>query len=198
MKVRVVPHDPNWSAAFAAEAERIRSALGGMVVAIHHIGSTAIPGISAKPIIDILLEVEDILTLEARSVALVGLGYEAKGEFGISGRRFFSKESAAGVRTHQIHAFARGSSGSDRLLAFRDYMIAQPEVARSYSLRKQRLASSHPDDIEAYMDGKDAFIKEPEAKAIMWRRKAQAGGANRSQPIRSETNSTPSAARSRR
>ena len=170
MKVRVVSYDPGWSSEFAAEAERIRSVLGGVAVAIHHIGSTAIPGLSAKPIIDMLLEVDTIQALEAHSPALVGMGYEAKGEFGIPGRRFFRKESAAGVRTHQIHAFERGSAGSERHIAFRNYMISHPDEAQAYSLLKQQLAVSHPDDIEAYMDGKDSFIKEHEAKAVLWMR----------------------------
>ena len=179
MKVCVVPHDPRWSAEFAAEAERIRSALGSLEVAVHHIGSTAIPSISAKPIIDILLEVGDLRALDSRSSDVTGLGYEAKGEFGIAGRRYFRKASAEGVRTHQIHAFERGSAGVERHLAFRDYMITHPDEAKAYSLLKERLATSHPEDIEAYMDGKDSFIKDHQTRAINWKRKANpAAGAN--------------------
>ena len=173
MKVHVAPHDPGWSAEFMVEEARIRSVLGAMATAVHHIGSTAIPGIFAKPIIDILLEVADIQKLDSRSSELGDLGYEAKGEFGIAGRRYFRKESATGVRTHQIHAFKRGSPAVERHLAFRDYIIAHPNIAQSYSLLKQRLAAAHPNDIEAYVDGKDSFIKEHEAKAIIWKRKAQ-------------------------
>ena len=176
MKVHVAPYDPSWPTQFTTEAECIRAALGGVAVAVHHIGSTAIPEIFAKPIIDILLEVDDIQTLDAFSSALADLGYEAKGEFGIPGRRYFRKESSEGVRTHQIHAFERGSPASERHLAFRDYMIGQPTIAQSYSLLKKRLAASHPDDIEAYMDGKDSFIKEHEGKAIIWKNKAQQAG----------------------
>jgi len=176
MKLCVVPYNPNWAAECAAEAERIRSVLNGVDLAIPHIGSTAIPGISAKPIIDILLEVDDIQTLEGYSSALAGPGYEAKGEFGSPGQRYFRKESVSGVRTHQIHAFERGSAGSERHLAFRDYMITHPDEAQAYSLLKRRLAASHPDDIEAYMDGKDSFIKEHEARAIIWKRNAQPKG----------------------
>jgi GrpB-like predicted nucleotidyltransferase (UPF0157 family) len=173
MKVHVAPYDPSWLTEFTAEAQRIRAALGGVAVAVHHIGSTAIPGIFAKPIIDILVEVDDIRTFDAFSSAFAGLGYEAKGEFGIPGRRYFRKESTEGVRTHQIHAFERCSPASERHLAFRDYMIGRPAIAQSYSLLKQQLAASHPDDIEAYMDGKDTFIKEHEEKALIWKNKAQ-------------------------
>jgi GrpB-like predicted nucleotidyltransferase (UPF0157 family) len=178
MKVHVAPYDPSWPAKFTSEAECIRAALGSMAVAVHHIGSTAIPGIFAKPIIDMLLEVEDIQAFDALSSALTELGYEAKGEFGIPGRRYFRKESTEGMRTHQIHAFEKGSPASERHLAFRDYMIGQPAIAQSYSLLKQQLAASHPDDIEAYMDGKDSFVKEHEAKAITWKKDAQLRGAS--------------------
>ena len=109
MKVHVVPHNPTWKIQFETEAARIRAALSDLGAVVHHIGSTAIPEIWAKPIIDILLEVEDVIALDAYASRLVEFGYEAKGEFGIPGRRYFRKDSADGVRTHQIHAFACGS-----------------------------------------------------------------------------------------
>ncbi len=162
-------YDPAWQGAFEAEADEIARALGDIVVALHHIGSTAIPGIYAKPIIDMLLEVDEIGRLDDRSAALERLGYEAMGEFGIPGRRYFHKEDASGTRTHHVHAFQADSPEIERHLAFRDYMIAHPEAARQYGALKRRLAREHPDDIEAYMDGKDPFIKEHEAGALAWR-----------------------------
>jgi len=173
MKVLVVPYNWTWPLEFMAEANRIRSSVGVVIVAVHHIGSTAIPGIFAKPIIDILMEVNDVLALDRHTSALTDLGYEAMGEFGIAGRRYFRKDSAGGVRTHQVHAFEGGNPAIERHLAFRDYMIAHPVIAQSYSLLKQQLAATHPNDIEAYMDGKDSFIKEHETKSILWKRKSQ-------------------------
>jgi GrpB-like predicted nucleotidyltransferase (UPF0157 family) len=175
MRVRVVPPDPTWKARFAAEADLIRSALGDFPATIHHIGSTAIPGIYAKPVIDILLEVADVTALDTRATGLIELGYEAMGEYGIPGRRYFRKNSTAGVRTFLIHAFERDRNGHERHLAFRDYMIAHPSLARTYSDLKRKLADAHPDDIEGYMDGKDAFIKEHEALAIRWKKTMTAG-----------------------
>jgi GrpB-like predicted nucleotidyltransferase (UPF0157 family) len=169
MHIQVVPHDPAWRGQFENEAERIAAALGEIVVRLHHIGSTAIPGIGAKPIIDMLLEVRQIARLDDRRSALEALGYEGLGEFGIRGRRYFRKNDAAGVRTHQIHAFAAGSQEIERHLAFRDYMIAHYTAAQAYSALKQQLAQAHPDDLQAYMEGKNAFIKEHEAKALAWR-----------------------------
>jgi GrpB-like predicted nucleotidyltransferase (UPF0157 family) len=169
MRVTVVAHDPAWQRNFEVEADHIARALEELVVVLYHIGSTAIPGILAKPIIDILLEVDDIFRLDDKRSAMEQLGYEGMGEFGIPGRRYFRKENAAGIRTHQVHAFQAGSPEIERHLAFRDYMIAHPVEAQSYSVLKRRLAQEHPEDIEAYMAGKDPFIKAYEAKAIAWR-----------------------------
>jgi GrpB-like predicted nucleotidyltransferase (UPF0157 family) len=138
-------------------------------VRLHHIGSTAIPGIRAKPIIDLLLEVTDVAELDGRASDMEELGYEGKGEFGIPGRRYFRKDNASGVRTHHVHAFQAGSPEVERHLAFRDYMIAHPAAAQAYSELKQELAREHPDDIGAYVAGKDPFIKEHQPRAIAWR-----------------------------
>ncbi|MEG4589434.1 GrpB family protein [Microcoleus sp. MOSTC5] len=170
-KVEVVPHDPNWRSAFETESKLIAIALRDNVVAIHHIGSTAIPQIHAKPIIDMLVdEVKDILKLDTQSSEIEALGYQAMGEFGISGRRFFRKGNEAGIRTHHIHSFEVGSPQIERHLAFRDYMITHSEAAQEYSELKRKLAQKYPDNIHAYMDGKDGFIKEIDLKAAKWRR----------------------------
>ena len=170
MRIHVVASDPGWKIQFEVEAEQIGRALGDIIVAAHHIGSTAIPGIFAKPIIDILLEVDDIHRLDSRCSELESLGYESLGEFGIAGRRYFRKDSSSG-RTHQIHAFQTGNSEMERHLAFRDYMITHSDAARAYSDLKRELAKQHPEDMDAYMDGKDPFIKEHEARALAWRRR---------------------------
>ncbi len=161
----MVPHNPEWRQEFEREAEQMTKALGGNVVTVHHIGSTAIPGIYAKPILDILLVVRSHAELDAKQAALEAIGYEARGEAGIPGRRFFRQDNALGDRTHQIHAFEDGSPQIMRHLAFRDYLIAHPEAARQYSDLKRILAAQHPSDIEAYMDGKEAFIQEIDQRA---------------------------------
>jgi GrpB-like predicted nucleotidyltransferase (UPF0157 family) len=157
--VIVVPHDPNWRATFESESRRIAAALGPTVIAVHHIGSTAIPHTYAKPIIDLLVEVRDLAEVDERSPAMESLGYEVMGEFGIAGRRYFRKDDDSGTRTHQVHIFKAGSGQAKRHLAFRDYLIAHPDVAREYSDLKRGLAAAHPNNPDAYMDGKDAFIK---------------------------------------
>ena len=168
-KVEVVPHNSRWREEFEAEAKRVAAALGGEnVAAVHHIGSTAIPDIYAKPVIDLLVEVRDIIEVDGRSSAMQSLGYEVMGEFGIPGRRYFRKDDREGIRTHQIHAFETGSAQIERHLAFRDYMIAHPAEARMYSELKRKLAAEHPQSPDEYMDGKDDFIKETDRRAALW------------------------------
>lgn len=168
-RVEVVPHSASWREMFEAEAGELAAVLGDEVVKVHHIGSTAIPGIGAKPIIDILLEVRDIERMDDLTPEMAELGYEAKGEFGLPGRRYFVKDGES-HRTHQIHTYQTGNPEIERHLTFRDYMISHPEDARTYSRLKEELARKFPTDIEAYMDGKDAFVKEMERRALIWSR----------------------------
>lgn len=166
--VEVVPHDPSWHESFEHESKRLIHALADSIVAIHHMGSTAIPDIYAKPIIDILVEVRDMVKVDEQSSRMKTLGYEAMGEFGIPGRRYFRKSNPVGIRTHHIHLFNAGSDQVKRHLAFRDYLIAHPEEAQRYSDLKRRLAREHPNNIDNYMEGKDGFIREIDRKAAQW------------------------------
>ncbi|NET37098.1 MAG: GrpB family protein [Cyanothece sp. SIO1E1] len=168
-KVEVVPHNPQWQNAFKVESKLIAKALGQNIAAIHHIGSTAIPNIYAKPIIDLLVEVQAIARLDEHTSVMELLGYEVMGAYGIPGRRYFRKHNPAGIRTHHVHTFIVGSAQLERHLMFRDYMIAHPDVAQQYSQLKRQLAQAHPQDIEAYMDGKDGFIKAIDREAAQWR-----------------------------
>ena len=175
MKVEVVPHNPLWRDAFEAEAKEVAAALGENVVAIQHIGSTAIPNIYAKPVIDLLVEVRDIAQVDGQSSAMESLGYEVMGEYGINGRRYFRKDNREGIRTHHIHAFETGSAEIERHLTFRDYMIAHPAEAQRYSELKRKLAKEHTQSMDGYMDGKEGFIKEMDRRAARWRRSQAAG-----------------------
>lgn len=166
--VEVVPYNLNWPEKFKAESKRVADALGDNIVAIHHIGSTAIPRIYAKPIIDLLVEVKGIMRVDEQSSLMAYLGYEAMGEFGISGRRYFRKFNLQRIRTHHIHVFQVGSNQVARHLTFRDYMLAHPQKAQQYSDLKRKLAKEYPTDIDGYMDGKDGFIKEIDKSAAAW------------------------------
>ena len=163
-KIEVIEYDPSWPVAFEAERGLLRGTLGDVAIEIHHIGSTAVPGLAAKPIIDILVEVSDLEALDALNDRMRDIGYAPRGEFGIKGRRYFTKGD--GDRTHQIHAFKSGDDNVTRHIAFRDYLRADPDVAREYGELKKAVAESCGNDIERYCDGKDAYVKRLVAAAI--------------------------------
>jgi GrpB-like predicted nucleotidyltransferase (UPF0157 family) len=164
--VEVVPHDPSWKEAYYEEALNVLDVLGPELLEIHHVGSTSIPGIYAKPIIDILAGASKIEAIDLYNDAMARIGYQARGEFGLPGRRFFVK--GVPKRTHNLHIFTAGTPEMIRHLHFRDYMIAHPEDAHKYSELKKKLAIEYEGDIEGYCDGKDAFVKDMERKAIAW------------------------------
>jgi GrpB-like predicted nucleotidyltransferase (UPF0157 family) len=167
--ILVVEHSVDWANSFEREANRIGLALGAIVVRIHHIGSTAISHTKAKPVIDMLLEITTLESLDQKNHLMEALGYEVKGEFGIADRRYFRMDDAIGKRTHQVHAFEAGVQNVVRHIAFRDYMRAHPSIAIEYGELKERLARENPNDMEAYVGGKDAFVKEHERRALLWR-----------------------------
>jgi GrpB-like predicted nucleotidyltransferase (UPF0157 family) len=168
----LAPSSDAWAAEFAREASAIADALAELPIELHHIGSTSIPGIVAKPVIDLLgvVPLLDALdALDTHAGRLAALGYEAKGEFGIRGRRYFRKNAPDGTRTHQLHAFAAGSPEIRRHLDFRDYLRAFPAVAAEYAALKQRLAERCGGDMQAYGEGKTEFIRAVEQRAAAWR-----------------------------
>ena len=165
-KIEVVNYRETWDDAFRLEARALQDCIGFLKPAIHHIGSTSVRGLSAKPVIDILIEIDDLELLEKEATALATIGYVFRGENGIPGRLYFEKGGED--RSHQIHAFERGSFGALRHLAFRDYLRSRPDVANEYAILKKQVASVCNNDIDRYCDGKDAFIKKHEKLALEW------------------------------
>ena len=165
--VVVREYSPVWREKYEEEAEKIREILRDNCLEIHHIGSTAVEGLKAKPIIDILPVVRDLGAVDARAGDFEELGYEYLGEFGIPGRRYLRK--GGDERTHQIHIFSAESRGEIRRhLAVRDYLRTHREEADAYGRLKERLAEEYPYDIEGYCDGKDEFVKKLERRALAW------------------------------
>lgn len=165
--VIVVPYNPDWPRMYHEEASRLEALMGDQIIAIHHIGSTAIPGMSAKPIIDILVEVHDIDQIDDFNDSFIQSGYLPKSEAGIPGRRFVIRGDEENRSCH-VHIFPRGHPDVARHLVFRDYLTAHPQEAQRYASLKEELATQFPTDIESYMDGKDGLIKELEQKALDW------------------------------
>ncbi|MBR3714503.1 MAG: GrpB family protein [Clostridia bacterium] len=166
-KIEVVAYRPEWAKMFAQEAKQIKKILGKNCVWVHHIGSTAVKGLAAKPIIDIMPVVKDLSAVDLLDKEFEAIGYECKGEFGIPGRRFYTK--GGDERTHHIHIFAQSSKDDiERHLAVRNYLQSAPEEAKKYAELKIKLAEEFTYDNEGYCDGKDAFVKELEKKALEW------------------------------
>lgn len=157
--IKIVPYNPNWPQMFEAEARLILKVLGANCLAIHHIGSTSIPGMAAKPIIDILPIVKNIVQVDESNKAMEKLGYEAKGEYGILFRRYFKKNE-----TFNVHVFEADDTEVDRYLKFRDWMRMHPDDAKAYAQLKRELAQKYPNDILKYCSGKDLFVAKIDAK----------------------------------
>jgi GrpB-like predicted nucleotidyltransferase (UPF0157 family) len=154
--VRLVPHVEQWHDLFAGEEARLRAAIGEYVLAIEHVGSTAICGLVAKPIIDIAVAVQDIAVAKKCVRPLERIGYEYRGENGIVGRHFFGKGEP---RTYHLHMVELRSELWRNHLLFRDYLRAHGDMVEKYEQVKKELAHKHRENREAYTEGKAAFIE---------------------------------------
>lgn len=156
------PYNPKWPNLFAEAQKEVQDAMGSVAVKIVHIGSTAIPNICAKPVIDIMVGVRQLEDIDAHileKLANLGYVYIKKYEKEMPYRRFFQRDNAAGVRTHHIHLVGMQSDFWQKHLLFRDYLRAYPEEAKRYEQLKQDLAKKFTDTNE-YAKAKTEFCKE--------------------------------------
>ena len=164
--ITVLNYDPEWPLKYERERKAIAEILDGNGISIYHIGSTSVPGLVAKPIIDMMAVVRSLEKVDDARGKFSELGYEYLGEFGIAGRRYFRK--GGDERTHQIHIFqADDWNNIGRHLAFRDYMRTHEKERAEYAKIKTALAQRFPYDIDGYCDGKDAFVREMEKRALL-------------------------------
>lgn len=160
-------YSPEWPLEFEREATRLRALLGDEIVSIHHIGSTSVPGLDAKPIIDLLPLVHDIARIDGYTDRMTAAGYRVWGEYGLPGRRYFTRD-AGEYRTHNIHMYAVNDPAVPRHLAFCAYLRAHPDAQREYVAVKRAAYARHPADIDAYNNSKDDYIKRTEKVALAW------------------------------
>ena len=159
-------YDEGWPDRFAQEADRIVAAIPeGTVARIDHVGSTSVPGLAAKPIIDIQLSLRSMVPRSTYVEPLVALGYRWVLDPWDDQHEYFSL-SEGEERAVQIHACESGSPWERRHLAFRDALRSDWDTAASYEALKRRLASDHPRDIMAYVDGKTGFVRGIEARQL--------------------------------
>ena len=171
MPVHIADYDPQWPRLFALEYDRLLPTLGPWALGLEHTGSTAVRGLAAKPVIDLLLGVRSLQDADAHCVpALQALGYTyvPAAETSFPDRRFFTRHSAEGTRTHHVHCVQQGSAFWRDHLFLRDYLRAQPEVAADYAAHKRALAPLHSTS-ESYSAAKGSFIVPRLQAARLWR-----------------------------
>ncbi|MFC7064183.1 GrpB family protein [Halobacillus seohaensis] len=170
-KVEVCSYNEKWPLMFAEEVEKLKLIFGNEIIDIYHIGSTSVPGLKAKPIIDIMPVVKDIDLIDKYNQDMQAIVYEPKGENGIPKRRYFQK--GGDNRSHHVHIYQVGSYEIKRHLAFRDYLRNHQHVKKSYGELKEELSQQFPNDIESYINGKVRLVQEIEVKALDWYKKLE-------------------------
>jgi GrpB-like predicted nucleotidyltransferase (UPF0157 family) len=154
----ITNYDPGWPEQFEILRCRVAKVLGDLVARIEHVGSTAVPGLAARPIIDLDVLLASSKSLPAAIDGLAALGYKHQGDLGIPGREAF--KPPPGPPSHHLYLFSDSSGEFSRHLAFRDYLRTNPDGARAYEGLKRTLALRFAEDRTAYVDGKNQFIRE--------------------------------------
>jgi GrpB-like predicted nucleotidyltransferase (UPF0157 family) len=154
--VKLHPFTAEWRRHFEAEKALLQGAVGSYILDIQHVGSTSIPGMVAKPIVDIAIAVSDFEEARVCIQPIEGLGYEYKGENGIPRRHYFGKGDQ---RMFHLHLNEINSLEWQNLILFRDYLCRHPEAVQEYVVLKIQLAAKYPRDRQAYLDGKAPFIE---------------------------------------
>ncbi len=159
--VIIVDYNPQWPQMYAQEKARIQDAIGEYLIDLQHVGSTSIPGLSAKPIIDIMAVIRDISLVEQCVKPLETLDYLYRGEGGIPGRHFFHKpiDISHTGRTYHMHMVEKGHDQWAMYQLFREYMLLHPESVREYDRLKRELAVKHGSERTVYTNAKAPFIE---------------------------------------
>ena len=165
MKVRLTAYTARWQMLFELEVQFLKAIFGDNIQSFEHFGSTSIPGMKAKPVIDMMCIVDDIEKVDTYNEQMASLGYDVGGDWGIEGRRLFRK--GGDNRTHHIHFYQFDNPHIERHLAFREYLLANPDEAARYSEFKEELANQY-DSTRDYSPAKKAFVSQMEKKALEW------------------------------
>jgi GrpB-like predicted nucleotidyltransferase (UPF0157 family) len=156
--VVVVDYDPKWPVVFEELRARTWPAVQDVALSIEHVGSTSVPGLAAKPIIDISIVVPSRDVLPAAIRRLTSLGYVHQGELGVEGREAF--KAPADLPVHNMYVCPAGSLGLINQIAVRDHLRRHPESAAAYARLKKALAEKFPADIDSYVEGKTDLVLE--------------------------------------
>jgi GrpB-like predicted nucleotidyltransferase (UPF0157 family) len=163
--IEIVDYNDSWSKDFVSEKERIKDILKDEKIKIHHIGSTSVPGMPAKPTIDIMIEIDDVGKIDTYNKHFEKMGYIALGEYGIEGKRYFYKEEK-GQHTYHIHIFQNNCDNAKRHLAFKKLLIENENIKNEYAELKIKGSKKYTESPEKYREYKNNFIKEKENIAM--------------------------------
>lgn len=158
-KVSVVDPQPTWHTEYEKAASEIRSATAHLDLRIEHIGSTSVPGLAAKPILDVAILLSDPSDFEDIESSLAAIGLKYRGDKGDQGGRLFVRESDPEVRTHHVHVYFAGAPEWNLYLVFRDRLRSDPALRDAYAALKRELAQLYEDNRFAYLAGKTDFVK---------------------------------------
>lgn len=166
MMPALVPYCPGWPQKAAGFIAELHALIGPACVAVHHVGSTSVPGLPARPVIDLIPEVASHAHLGDARPALENAGFEWMGAFGLPGRRYLRRDGADGWRQVHVHCYEQGSAEIARHLAFRDLLRRDAEARDTYGTRKAACLAAHPEDHRAYGECKSALIDNLERIAL--------------------------------
>lgn len=159
-KVVVLPYDRTWKFAFEEIEREIESAIGDLIIAIEHVGSTSVEGLSAKPIIDIDVIIRDYSMFDVVVSKLETIGYIHEGNLGIKDREAFKYSDKPHLQQHHLYVCPQHSKELQRHITFRDFLRSNPEAVKKYGAVKEKAAQLYPDDIEKYIEYKSPCIEE--------------------------------------
>lgn len=159
-KVVVLPYDPKWKMDFEAVKREIMDAVGDLIISVEHVGSTSVEGLSAKPIIDIDIVIQDYSVFADVVSRLSDIGYTYEGDLGIKERESFKYSGKTHLQAHHLYVCPRNSRELFRHITFRDFLRSHPEAVKKYSEIKETAARMFPNNIEKYIEYKDPCIKE--------------------------------------
>ncbi len=159
-RVIVMPYNEEWKKAFSDIKNELDDALGDLALSIEHVGSTSVEGLSAKPIIDIDVVIEDISKLESVIAALKKIGYRHEGDLGVPGREAFKYDGKEHLMKHHLYVCAKDAKELKRHLAFRDYLRTHADAVEAYGKVKEEGARLYPEDIDKYIEYKSPVIED--------------------------------------
>lgn len=160
-------YDPSWPIKFNEIKQNLTEVFGVKALDIEHVGSTSVPGMDAKPLIDILIVVEDIKNLESEKAKMISMGYNIRENI-LNDRSVLFEMKDGDEKVQNIHVFEKGARTIGQFIYTRDYLRTHPERAKEYAVLKHVLKEKFPDDYQAYRDGKHDFLQETERLAREW------------------------------